>query len=67
MGYVDKIIRPNETVIAIGRMHWIVYLPGATLSILGFVLVLVSIGAGDGRYPILLAGTAFLMFGVWLS
>ena len=29
--YVDKVLQPNETVLATGHMHWIVYVQGGAL------------------------------------
>lgn len=46
MTYVERILRPGEEVIAIGRMHWIVYVRGAALLTIGLVVVLLQIVEG---------------------
>jgi hypothetical protein len=35
MSYVQSVIKPNETILAVGHMHWIVYLRGIVLFIIG--------------------------------
>lgn len=40
MSYVDKILRPDERVLATGRMHWIVFAQGAALILLALILLL---------------------------
>ncbi len=35
MSYVQSVIKPNETVLAVGYMHWIVYVRGTGSGIEG--------------------------------
>lgn len=42
MSYLDKILQPDERIVAIGKKHWIIYLPGIAVLILA---VLIEIGA----------------------
>lgn len=41
--YVDKVLQPNESVLATGHMHWIVYAKGAALIVLGLVCLLLPL------------------------
>jgi uncharacterized membrane protein YdbT with pleckstrin-like domain len=42
MSYLDKILQPDERIVAIGKKHWIIYLPGIAVLVLA---VLIEIGA----------------------
>lgn len=37
MGYVERVLRPGETLRFTSHIHWIVYLPGVVLIILGIL------------------------------
>lgn len=39
MGYVESILQPQEQVLQIGKMHWIIYLRGSFIAALGVVLI----------------------------
>jgi uncharacterized membrane protein YdbT with pleckstrin-like domain len=73
VGYVDRILQPGEEVIATGRLHWIVFLPGAAFLAAGGVLMIVSpteewlwwIARGAGAL-LLLSGISSI-FGAWLE
>ncbi len=41
MSYVQTVIRPDETILATGRMHWIVYVRGVVVAFVGLVLLFV--------------------------
>ena len=44
MSYLDKVLQPGEQVVATGKKHWVIYLPGiATLAIA--VVVALAINA----------------------
>lgn len=49
MSYLDKILQPDEKVIAIGRMHWIVYVRGAVLTLIGLAVLLMRFSDGAGE------------------
>ena len=38
MSYIEKVLQPDERVIAFGRKHWIIYLPGILFIMLGVVI-----------------------------
>jgi uncharacterized membrane protein YdbT with pleckstrin-like domain len=40
MGYIDAILQPDEKVLAIGHMHWIVYLRGLVLALIAAIFLL---------------------------
>jgi uncharacterized membrane protein YdbT with pleckstrin-like domain len=44
MSYLDKVLQPGEQVVATGKKHWIIYLPG-TAAIALAVIVGLSINA----------------------
>jgi uncharacterized membrane protein YdbT with pleckstrin-like domain len=39
MSYVTKVLHPDERVIAIGHMHWIIYMRAAFVAVLGIVII----------------------------
>jgi uncharacterized membrane protein YdbT with pleckstrin-like domain len=63
MSYVTSVLRPNEQVLAIGRMHWIVYVPGAVLAVLGVLCLAAGV---DGGLAVLvrIAGGLLLIVGL---
>ncbi len=36
--YAESVLQPNEKVIIVGRLHWIVYSPAIFVLVLGFLL-----------------------------
>ena len=38
MSYLDKILQPDETILARGKKHWIIYAPGAAVFLLGVLI-----------------------------
>ena len=43
MSYVETVIKPNETILAVGHMHWIVYVRGIVLLIIGLGALLAPV------------------------
>jgi uncharacterized membrane protein YdbT with pleckstrin-like domain len=37
MGYVERVLQPGETIRHISRIHWVVYLPGLVLGLIGII------------------------------
>jgi len=48
MSYVTSVLRPDETILATGRMHWIVYARGVVVLIVGLGLALVGLEGSAG-------------------
>lgn len=46
MSYVQTVLQPEEKILAIGRLHWIVYARGAVTAVVG--LVIPGIAGPDG-------------------
>lgn len=63
MGYVESVLKPDEQVLAIGRMHWIVYLRGALLAAVGLILILAPAGPGLST-ALAIVGAIILLFGL---
>ena len=38
MSYLDKILQPDERIVAIGKKHWIIYLPGIAVLVLALLI-----------------------------
>ena len=55
MSYVDKILQPDERVVATGKKHWIIYWPGISTFIVVVLVLLAS-----SRLPQLGAGLLVL-------
>jgi uncharacterized membrane protein YdbT with pleckstrin-like domain len=69
MGYIDRILQPGEQRLYSGRMHWVVYLPGAVLTVAALVLwvfSLVSDTTGIATLWLLLAALCFVVGVIWL-
>lgn len=64
MGYVESVLKPDEQVLAIGRMHWIVYLRGLVLAAIGLILILAPAGPGVST-ALAILGAIVLLFGLW--
>jgi len=39
MSYVRSVLQPNEKILVIGRLHWIVYMQAILLLVIGILLV----------------------------
>jgi len=63
MKYVDRVLQPGETVRHVSRVHWIVYLPGVGLCLVG--LIGYGIFVGDGSHTVL-HGVVIVALGVGL-
>lgn len=48
MSYIEKVLQPDERVIAFGRKHWIIYLAGIFFIVLGVL----SWSFGSMFYPV---------------
>jgi uncharacterized membrane protein YdbT with pleckstrin-like domain len=73
MSYLDRILQPNEQVVATGRKHWIIYGPGVAALIPALVLLgLKDLAGGAAFAMVVLAGLvaifAFvLLFREWFE
>jgi uncharacterized membrane protein YdbT with pleckstrin-like domain len=38
MSYLDKILQPDERIVAVGKKHWVIYLPGISVLILAILI-----------------------------
>lgn len=61
--YVDKVLQPNETVLATGHMHWIVYVQGGALIVLGAIVFLAPV-ASSAVMILRIAGGLILLVGL---
>jgi uncharacterized membrane protein YdbT with pleckstrin-like domain len=72
MSYVEEIIQPGETVRHIGRLHWILYVPGAALLVLAILLIFVFHRSSIPRslalvlLAICFLSGAVLLLGAWI-
>ena len=75
MSYIQSVLQPGETVIRIGKIHWIAYVPGALVLIAAAYLAYDAAGphtllrfAPKFEWPIVyvvLAGAFILLFRSW--
>lgn len=47
MSYLQRILQPGETLRYVGRLHWIVYLPGLVLFAIAVALAAAIVAAGQ--------------------
>ncbi|MGH6991237.1 MAG: PH domain-containing protein [Stellaceae bacterium] len=69
MGYTEKVLRPGETLRFSSRIHWIVYVPGIVLIVLGFIAAVLLQGiapksASGWSWPSLVALGIGVVFGL---
>lgn len=68
MTYTEKVLQPGETVRFHSRIHWIVYVPGFVLIILGFAVGIALQRFGpvtdSGNVPSLIAIAVGVVFGL---
>jgi uncharacterized membrane protein YdbT with pleckstrin-like domain len=67
MNYVRSILQPNERIVMIGRLHWIIYRHAIMLLIVGIALLLIEnnlVGANTRSYVI---GVTAAVFGVAIA
>ena len=62
MSYAKSVLQPDETIVAIGRLHWIIYWPALVFLIAGIAIVWWEYTRWPD-HPVLIASTA-LTFGV---
>jgi uncharacterized membrane protein YdbT with pleckstrin-like domain len=80
MSYVQQIVQPGERILAVGKLHWIVYLPAVLLAVGALVVYLFAAGLENGsgfRFAvqivadlILAAGAVFFvreLFHQWIT
>jgi uncharacterized membrane protein YdbT with pleckstrin-like domain len=48
MSYVTSVLRPDETILATGRMHWIVYVRGVLVLVVGLGIALITLDGTPG-------------------
>jgi uncharacterized membrane protein YdbT with pleckstrin-like domain len=63
MSYVQTVLRPEERVLAVGHMHWIVYARGAALLVVALLIVIL---AGSDALGTLLRIAGWLLVAVAL-
>ncbi|HEY4199039.1 MAG TPA: PH domain-containing protein [Devosiaceae bacterium] len=64
MSYVKKVLQPNETVVAEGRKHWIIYVPGLLLIILALLVFFVGPAVYDLPLVYQIVAGLFGLFGL---
>ena len=52
MSYLDKILQPDERIVAIGKKHWIIYLPGIAVLILALLIEALTLLTPNLAYAI---------------
>ena len=63
MGYVESILQPDEQVLSVGKMHWVVYLPGIVTIAIG--LALLFVGADTvAAIPLRFIGAGLIFLGM---
>ncbi|MFD1944739.1 PH domain-containing protein [Paradevosia shaoguanensis] len=72
MSYVDSILQPNERVLNVGHMHWIVYLRGLGVAAIGLVVILLPLEGGLLTGARLIGAVLFILgvvalFRAWLA
>jgi uncharacterized membrane protein YdbT with pleckstrin-like domain len=61
MAYYTKVLRPNETVRYVGRLHWIIYKHAILLGVLAIVSAVVCVTVPEQQRPLPLIISAILL------
>ena len=64
MSYVRSVLQPNEKILVIGRLHWIVYIRAILFLIVGAVLVALESNLTNGDTRTYLIYSTAAVFGV---
>lgn len=64
MNYLDRILQPDEMVIAVGRKHWVVYMRGLLLLVVGVALLFLQIMEGPGEFAVKIVGALAAFYGL---
>ena len=64
MSYVKSILQPNERIIIIGKLHWIIYIHAMLLVIAGAALVILENALMNGNARGLVVTITAIVFGV---
>ena len=64
MSYVKEVLQPGETVLFASRLHWLLYVPGAILVLVGVVIMLGRYGSIPGALNDIVWGAALLCFAI---
>jgi len=69
MSYVRSVLQPNEKILVIGRLHWIVYIRAILFLIVGAILVALenNLANGDARTYLIYSTAAIFGVGVAVS
>jgi uncharacterized membrane protein YdbT with pleckstrin-like domain len=62
--YVETVCAPDERILQLGRLHWIVYLPVAAFAL---ATVIAIIAAQSGLVALLLFATAIVWLSCWIA
>ena len=72
MSYVQTVLRPDERVLAVGRMHWIIFARGSAVLLVALVAIFAAVP--DGWYfPVRIVGFVLLiialvqLFAAWFE
>jgi uncharacterized membrane protein YdbT with pleckstrin-like domain len=65
MKYVDRVLQPGEVVRAIGRLHWVVYVRGTFLLLIGGCLWQMPLLEGPLGLLWDIAAFVIVAFGLW--
>ncbi len=67
MSYVQTVLQPGERVIAIGKLHWVIYAGAIGLFLLAVLFGLVSTAMPDYRNLLLIVAAIFLVLSFVLA
>jgi uncharacterized membrane protein YdbT with pleckstrin-like domain len=68
MSYVESVLHPDERVVAMGRMHWIIYARSALVFLFGIAIVAFGFGFGNAAgYWVSVAGVVVMLFALLMA
>ena len=67
MAYYTKVLQPNENVMHISRLHWIIYRHGIVLGFLALAALIIYVKLPDDQAPIALIAAGCLLLLAILS
>lgn len=66
MRYIEEVLQPGEVVLFDGTVHWLIYVPGAILLVIGLALVPAGwLGQPSTTVFILFISPVLILLGLW--
>jgi uncharacterized membrane protein YdbT with pleckstrin-like domain len=63
MSYTKSVLQPNEQIVMIGRLHWVIYIQAILILIVGTILVIAEIVMTSDTFRTVVVWSTVIVFG----